>query len=182
MGNTRSSHFENNSAESWWPNENESEATTSSFFQEDKDQPLQEKQQKMEEVRLNIAELAQRRRQIVEEKSKEIEKLKLEIEQLRKENKKLKNNSENERSFCKNTCVDDNIRTNPEVLNDTLETKIKISENEQIFEKEKQEYKSLIAAQKEVILVYKQMLKLKETQLSEVGTFFLCTKFEILFE
>ncbi|KAH0814699.1 hypothetical protein GEV33_008091 [Tenebrio molitor] len=170
MGNTRSA-TENEQPDIWWDNkpmnppENEAAAASPS---ESKTARQRRMKEELDQFKLDLARKHEKRREFIREKRREMEELREEVKRLKQENDELK---ANRGLTCATNDLEDIRRKNLElkVTITKLQSDLQDLSSEVVnFEKEREDYKAHVVALKDVVSVSKQMLMMREAQLTEL--------------
>lgn len=194
MGNTKSQCFQSDAEDLWWKPEKPAinKESCSQPCTPEKREPGSN-EDKLDEFRQELARKHEKRREIIAEKRKEMQDMRDELLKQRRENEELKkmlrtrsNNEENGSEIVKEN---DDLRKEVDELRTQLsrsqdlaqknnELRSSIAElqkelqlvNSEVvnFEKERSDYKLHVTALKDVVRVSKQMLQIRENQITEV--------------
>jgi chromosome segregation ATPase len=170
MGNTRSA-TENEQPDIWWDNKPmnspEKEAAAASPS-ESKTARQRRMKEELDQFKLDLARKHEKRREFIREKRREMEELREEVKRLKQENDELK---ANRGLTCATNDLEDIRRKNLElkVTITKLQSDLQDLNSEVVsFEKEREDYKAHVVALKDVVSVSKQMLMMREAQLTEL--------------
>lgn len=189
MGNTRSTEQSSTievEEDPWWNPQSRNE-------QQEKSVAINKNDDKLDEFRQELARKHEKRRQIIAEKRKEMQDLRDEVLKHKEENEKLRRLLETKSTDRELLRENQELKTKiVELQSELFKSEILTQKNNELrgdiaklqqdlqtvnaevvgFEKERFEYQTHVTALKDVIKVSKQMLVIREQQLTEVSFFF----------
>lgn len=195
MGNTSSQPVIEE--DPWWNPSQQHKAQVTFTEQQDRQEesaPIRKNDDKLDEFRQELARKHEKRRQVIAEKRKEMQDLRDEVLRQKEENEKLRRLL---KQRTESTQDDELQKENEELKKKIVELRTELikcetlsEKNNQLrsdiaklqedlqsvnaevvgFEKERFEYQTHVTALKDVIRVSKQMLVIREQQLTEVST------------
>lgn len=177
------------------PNDNISSCSTDTIDINEK-QLREDSVRKLDEFKLELARKREKRKEIINQKRQEMEELREELQRLRDENERLRrvqnlgeDNSDSANEIYRLRQENETLRMlvtekgrllheSEQILDKNRELRLQTVEMQQElqrlnnvmlnFEKERQDYKEHVVALKNVIAVSKNMLQIRETELTEV--------------
>lgn len=182
----------------WWNPPQQRKTENTSVMEEERSAPVKKNDDKLDEFRQELARKHEKRRQLIAEKRKEMQDLRDEVLKQKQENENLRRLLEQRTDVSTTPNSEQLQRENEELKKKVIELRTELIKSEILseknnqlrsdiaklqeelqsvnaevvgFEKERFDYQTHVTALKDVIRVSKQMLVIREQQLTDVSTY-----------